>query len=379
MTSIVALVGGLFWFVTQYHDVLPVTFVDVHPISLFRKIIGGLVVLTLGGIAFCVLWVRRRTLLDECLIVALSALLIETALASVLSGDRYTVSWYAGRFYQLVTATVVMAVLLAEMTKLYAHLARSNASLQQERLLLQQAMKAQRREREARLFTGDAVAAAIAHEIKQPLATMMTRSNSSFRWLDRSAPDLEKAKVALKNIFAEGQRATAIIDSIRANFRSDERVRISLDINDVIQESVALAQDDLQNNQVLVKAELNRHIPRVFGDRIQLQQVLLNLITNAIDAMVTKEGARILCVTSEVRHDGDVEVSVEDTGTGISPQNIGQVFNPLFTTKSDGMGMGLSICRSIIEAHNGRLWVAPNTPEGAVFRFALRAEPIGTT
>jgi signal transduction histidine kinase len=119
---------------------------------------------------------------------------------------------------------------------------------------------------------------------------------------------------------------------------------------------------------------LNPQNPRVFGDRIQLQQVLLNLITNAVDAMVAKEGTRILCITSVVRPDGDVEVSVEDTGTGISPQDIGRVFNPLFTTKSDGMGMGLSICRSIVEAHNGRLWAAPNTPEGAVFRFAIRAE-----
>jgi signal transduction histidine kinase len=374
VAATITLVVGLFWFVTQYHDLLPVTFVDVHPISLFRRIIGGLVVLTLGGIAFYVLWVRRRTLLDEWLIVALSALLIEIALASLLSGDRYTVSWYAGRFYQLVTATVVMVVLLAEMTKLYAHLARSNASLQQERLLLEQAMKAQRREREARLVTGDAIAAAIAHEIKQPLATMITRSDSSFRWLDRSVPDLERAKVALKNIATEGQRAAAIIESIRANFRSDDQVRISLDVNDLIQESIALAQDDLQNNQIRVKAELNPENPRVFGDRIQLQQVLLNLITNAIGAMAAKEGTRILCITSKVRRDGDVEVSVEDTGTGISPQDIGRVFNPLFTTKSDGMGMGLSICRSIVEAHNGRLWVVPNAPEGAVFRFALRAE-----
>lgn len=374
VAATVALVVGLSWFVTQYHELLPVTFVDVHPLSLFRRIIGGLVVLALGGTAFYLLWARRGSLLDEWLIVALSALLIETTLASVLSGDRFTVSWYAGRFYQLVTATVVMVVLLAELTKLYGGLARSNASLQQERLLLERAVEAQRREREARLGTGDAVAAAIAHEIKQPLATMITRSDSSFRWLDRSLPDLEKAKVALKHITAEGQRATAIIDSIRANFRSDDPVRISLDVNDLIRNSIALAQDDLQNNRIRVNAELNPQNPRVFGDRIQLQQVLLNLITNAIDAMVAKEGTRILCITSVVRPDGDVEVSVEDTGTGISPQDIGRVFNPLFTTKSDGMGMGLSICRSIVEAHNGRLWAAPNTPEGTVFRFAIRAE-----
>jgi signal transduction histidine kinase len=370
----IALVVGLFWFVTQYHELLPVTFVDVHPLSFFRRTIGGLVVLVLGSIAFYLLWARRRSLLDEWLIVALSALLIETALASVLSGDRFTVSWYAGRFYQLVTATVVMAVLLAEFTKLYGGLARSNASLQQERLLLERAVQAQRREREARLGTGDAVAAAIAHEIKQPLATMITRSDTGFRWLDRALPDLEKAKVALKHIAAEGQRATAIIDSIRANFRSDDSVRISLDVNDLIQNSIALAQDDLQNNRIRVNAESNPQNPRVFGDRIQLQQVLLNLITNAIDAMAAKEGTRILCITSRVFGDGNVEVSVEDTGTGISSQDIGRVFNPLFTTKSDGMGMGLSISRSIVEAHNGRLWVVPNTPEGAVFRFAIHAK-----
>ena len=102
--------------------------------------------------------------------------------------------------------------------------------------------------------------------------------------------------------------------------------------------------------------------------------MLLNLITNAIDSMAAKEGPRVLCVKSQVRHDGDVEVSVEDTGTGIGPQDMDRVFNPLFTTKSGGMGMGLSICRSIVEAHEGQLWAVPNTPEGAVFRFALRAD-----
>src|SRR5580704_10931993 len=154
VAATVAVVVGIFWFVTQHHDLLPVTFVDVHPLSLFRRIIGGVVILALGGVALCLLWLRRRTLLDEWLIVALCALLIEVALASVLSGDRYTLSWYAGRFYQVVTAAVVMVVLLAEMTKLYADVARSNTLLQQERLLLERAVQAQRREREARLLTG---------------------------------------------------------------------------------------------------------------------------------------------------------------------------------------------------------------------------------
>jgi signal transduction histidine kinase len=376
VAATIVLAVGIFWFVTQHHDLLPITFVDVRPLSLFRRIIGGVVVLLLGGIALCLLLAHRRTLLDEWLVVALCALLIEVALASVLSGDRYTLSWYAGRFYQLVTAAVVMVVLLAETTTLYAGVARSNTLLQHERRLLERAMRAQGREREARLVTGDAVAATIAHEVKQPLSAMITRSETGFRWLDRPVPDLNKAKAQFRQITADAQRAAAVIESIRANFRNDGRTKISLDVNDLIQESVALARDDLQNHRILVKVDANPQKPRVIGDRIQLQQVLLNLITNAIDSMVAREGPRLLCVKSEVRHNGagDVAVSVEDTGTGISPQDINRVFNPLFTTKTGGMGMGLSICRSIVEAHEGQLWAAPNVPEGTVFRFALRLD-----
>jgi signal transduction histidine kinase len=368
------LVVGAFWFVTQHHDLLPITFVDERPLSLFRRIVGGVVVLLLGGLALCLLLVYRRTLLDEWLMVALCALLIEVALASVLSGDRYTLSWYAGRFYQLVTATVVMVVLLAETTTLYARVARSNTLLQHERLLLERAVQAQRREREARLVTGDAVAATIAHEVKQPLAVMMTRADTGFRWLDRQVPDLSRAKAQFRQITAEAQRAAALIEGIRANFRIDGQSKVSLDVNDLIQEAVALARDDLQNHRILVKVEANPQRPRIVGDRIQLQQVLLNLITNAIDSMTAKEGPRVLRVKSEVRHDGDVEVSVADSGTGISAQDIDRIFNPLFTTKTGGMGMGLWICRSIVEAHEGQLWAVANAPEGAVFRFALRPD-----
>jgi signal transduction histidine kinase len=124
----------------------------------------------------------------------------------------------------------------------------------------------------------------------------------------------------------------------------------------------------------VIEAQPNEHVPAVTGDRIQLQQVLLNLITNAIDSMAAIGGSRVLSVKSEI-HDGDVRVSVADTGTGIGAQDIGRIFNPRFTTKPDGMGMGLSICRSIIEAHDGRLSVAPNMPRGAVFQFVLRTDP----
>jgi signal transduction histidine kinase len=368
--GVLALVIGLFWFVTQHDDLLPITFVDVRPLSLFRRTIGGLVILALGGTALSLLWRRRHSLLDQWLVVALCALLLEVLLASVLSAGRYNLAWYAGRFYQLVTATVVMVVLLAEMAQLYAGLARSNMMLLHERGMLQRAMDAQRRERDARLMTGDAIAGTIAHELKQPLTAMVTRSYTGLRWLDRAAPDLDKAKAGFRQIADDGHRAAAVIDSIRASFRNDVRVRAPLDVNGLIQEAIALLQEDLDGHQISVKVEPGTGL-RVMGDRIQLQEVLLNLIANAIEAMATVEGPRVLAVSSSVRDDSGVMVSIADTGTGIGEEDVQRVFNPLFTTKSGGMGMGLSICRSIIEAHNGMLWVVPNAPRGSVFQFIL--------
>jgi signal transduction histidine kinase len=368
---VLALVAGLFWFVTQHHDVLPITFVDVHPLSVFRRTVGGIIVLTLGGVALWLLWQRQRSLLELWLVVALCALLLEVALASVLSAGRYTVAWYGGRFYQLVTANVVMVVLLAEMTRLYAGLARSNAMLQRERTMLQRAVDAQRRERDARLLTGDAVAATIAHEVKQPLAAMITRSDTGLRWLDRAIPDLDKAKADFMHIAADGHRAAAVVDSIRAHFRKDARTRSPFDPDDLISEAISLLQDNLGGHQILVKIERGARQLLVTGDRIQLQQVLLNLITNAIEAMAAVEGPRVLAVSSKYRDDGGVIISIADTGMGISAEDEKRIFNPLFTTKSGGMGMGLSICRSIIEAHDGQLWVVPNAPRGSIFQFVL--------
>src|SRR5215207_4933248 len=272
VAGVIVLVTVLFWFVTQHEDLLPRTFVDVRPLSLFRRVIGGVAILALGGVALWLLWTRRRSLLDQWLVVALCALLLEVVLASVLSAGRYNFAWYAGRFYQLVTATVVMVVLLAEMTQLYAGLARSNTMLQRERVMLQRAIDAQRRERDARLITGDAVAATIAHELKQPLTAMITRSYTGLRSLDRAAPELDKATAGFRQIADDGHRAAAVIDRIRASFRNDARVRAPLDINTLIQEAIALLEDDLKSHRISVKVEPTEPLLPVMGDRIQLQE-----------------------------------------------------------------------------------------------------------
>jgi len=314
----------------------------------------------LSVIALISLWIRRRSVLDLWLMVVMCAYVIEITLIAFPIPARFSFGWYAGRVFGFLSGSLLLFVLLYEITTLYARLLR--------------ALLAQRREREARLMTGDAVSASIAHEIKQPLSGIITGADAGLRWLDRTTPDLDEAKAAFKQIIHAGHRAGAVIDGIRAIFKKDVRNRTSLDINELIGDTLVLVGDELRKHRVSVQAEPNEQLPRVKGDRVQVQQVLLNLITNAIDSMAAKDGPRVLRVRSEVHDGGGVIVSVADTGTGIGSPELERIFNPLFTTKSGGMGMGLSICRSIIEAHDGRLWVAPNEPEGAVFQFMLPSD-----
>jgi signal transduction histidine kinase len=337
---------------------LPGLMIDAVRIAPLWSYAAGVPAL-LSVLALIVLWVRRRSVLDLWLMVVICAYVMEICLTSFFS-TRFSVGWYVGRACGLLSGSLVLFVLLYEITILYAQLLR--------------AVLAQRREREARLLTGDAVSATIAHEVKQPLSGMIANADAGLRWLDRSTPDLDKAKASFEGIVADGHRAGAVIESIRAIFKKDARNRTSLDINELVGEAIALTRGDLQRHGILVETEPNERLPRVRGDRIQLQQVLLNLITNAIDSMAAKQRPRVLCVSSEADDNGNVIVSVADTGTGIGSQERERIFNPLFTTKSSGMGMGLSICRSIIEAHDGRLWVVPNKPAGTVFQFMLRAD-----
>jgi signal transduction histidine kinase len=245
---------------------------------------------------------------------------------------------------------------------------------------LLRAVRAQRREREARLVIGDAVAATIAHEVSQPLAAIITNADAALLWLERTVPDLDKGTAALKRIVADGHHAGAVIGSIRAIFKKDVRNRTSLDVNDLIGKALALVRDDLQKHRIVVRAEPNEQLPQVIGDRSQLQQVLLNLITNAMESMAAYDEPRVLSVQSDVDA-GSVQISVSDTGMGFGEDDIDRIFDPLFTRKPDGMGMGLAICRSIIEAHHGRIWATPNKPQGAIFQLVLPAgvaTPAGT-
>jgi signal transduction histidine kinase len=319
----------------------------------------GAPIVTVCVTAIAVLWFRRRSVLDLWLMVVMCLYLVEVPLSYYPSPMRFSTGWYAVRVVGFLSSSLVLTVLLYEITTLYARLLG--------------AVRGQRREREARLLTGDAVAASIAHEMRQPLTAMVTTADAGFRFLDRDAPNLDRAKEAFRRIAADGHRAGSLVGSIRANFKSDVKETTSFDLNELIQEALSLGGNELQRHRILVEAEPNRQLPAVSGNRVQLQQVLLNLIMNAVDAMAQKSEPRILSIRSEAFEGDRVMVSVADTGPGIAAPDVDRMFTPLFTTKSDGMGMGLSICRAIVEAHESRLWFTPNTPRGAVFRFTLQA------
>ena len=352
-------VGAILLNMLASHTV-PTTFLEELGSSrLYPYYVGG-PVLVISGLAVMVLWFRRSSLLDLWLMVVMGLFAIEVPLSFWPNPGRFSISWYAFRGIGMFASSLILVVLLYEITTLYV------------RLLL--AINAQRREREARLLTGDAVAAAIAHEVRQPLSAIVTSADAGLRFLDRSAPALDKAMESLRRIAADGHRADKVIEGVRATFKNSVREKRPVDVNEIIQEALAFEQDDLRKHKILVQLAPTVQLPAVHGDRVQLQQVLLNLITNAIHAMATRDEPRVLSVRSEAYKDGGVLVSVADTGLGIDPHDMNRIFNPLFTTKPDGMGMGLAICRSIIEAHDGRLWVTANTPQGAVFQFTLNVD-----
>ena len=225
----------------------------------------------------------------------------------------------------------------------------------------------------SRLTAMGQITASIAHEINQPLAAIAANGSANFlRWLHRTPPDINEVQETLNRIVSEAQRASRTITGIRAMFKGGEQERTLLDVNGLISEILGFLRGELNSKRIFVRTELVETLPKLLADRVQLQQVLLNLIMNASEAMTSMpQGGRTLTIRSQVRGPDEVVIQVEDSGPGIDAKHIDRIFDSLFTTKSSGMGMGLSICRSIIEAHNGRLSVSPGIDRGSVFQITL--------
>lgn len=312
--------------------------------------------LTMALYALCLFALARRgrCALDLWVAVMVAALAIELFLLSYLAhGGRFALGWWAGRIYGLIAAGVVLAALIAETTSLSLRLARATV--------------AEARARAARVTALEALSAAIAHEVNQPLASMVTSAGAGLRWLDRPAPDLGEAREAFARIAADGLRAGEVVAGIRQMFQGRGiAARAPLDLDLLIDETLRAHAGAARLAGASLETDLARPL-RVIANAAQLRQVLANLIANALDAM---EGAAVrrLTVTGRVR-ERMAEVAVADTGSGLADP--ARLFEPFATTKADGMGMGLVFCRAVVEAHGGRIRAAANRPTGAVFTFAL--------
>jgi C4-dicarboxylate-specific signal transduction histidine kinase len=223
-----------------------------------------------------------------------------------------------------------------------------------------------------RVATMGQLTGSIAHEVNQPIAATLSNAQAALRWLGAPSPDLEEVRQALDCIVKDAKRAGEVIGRIRALIKGAPRRNERVEINAAIREVVELTHNEAVKNGVLVQMDLSDDLPQVPGDRVELQQVILNLILNAIEAMsATSEGARESLITTGKIEPDDLLVAVRDSGPGLAPAALEHLFKAFHTTKPNGLGLGLSICRSIIEGHGGRLWASANSPRGAVFQFTL--------
>jgi C4-dicarboxylate-specific signal transduction histidine kinase len=266
-----------------------------------------------------------------------------------------------------------------------AELARANEGLRAEMGERQRAQEAlQKAQAElahvTRVMTLGELMASLAHEVNQPLAAVLTNAQACLRWLARETPRPEEARAAVERIVRDSNRASEVIQRIRALVKKSDPQMVALDINDVIREAVSLEQREMLSRKVSLRTELAAALPPVLGDRVQLQQVVINLVMNAAEAMAPiTDRPRDMLIRSQRDASNEVLVAVTDSGMGIDSENAERLFNAFFTTKPTGMGMGLSICRSIIAAHGGRLWASPNADHGATFQFTLPSNSQGVS
>ena len=357
IACVVALTAGLTWAVSAGAQYLPSLFVNTTTQTPFTNYLLGSIWL-LSAVALVLLFARKRTVLAVWLTVTVFATLPDLALSTVMTSVRFTLGWYVARSYALLASCIVLIALLTETTVLYARLANAI-------LLL-------RRERADRLMSLEAATTAMAHELKQPLAAMRSFGSAARNWLKKIPPNVEEANTAVTSVIDTVDRADHVISSMRELFKKTSNRHTMVQLNDVVRQLLILVQRDLHANGISLTTEYEPNLPQVQADPTQLQQVLLNLVKNAIDAMdgVPRGERRLRLVTS---FDGKSTVSlyIQDSGPGITAEDQDRIFDPFFTTKPTGMGMGLSICRNIIETHDGKLRLARTSRDGSSFEITL--------
>ena len=358
---VLSLVCGLTWLAIAGDEFLPRLFLDRTRPSLTGHY-TAISMIGICAVATAALWPHRRYVLDQWLMVVGLAWILEMAFTALFINPRFSLGFYTGRSISLVTSTIVLAVLLAETTRLYARLAGANMMLQ--------------RERNNKLMNLEAMALSFSHEVKQPLSAIVMNGGAALRFLGRARPDLDEARSALTRIINEGHRASQVFDNLRVLFGRAGRSYEPIDVNEVARETLRDLRSELTDHGITEHTELASELPPVMGHRGQLKEVIVNLAHNAIEAMdAIKAHHRILQVRTE-QHDDNVVLAVEDSGPGIDPTKLDSIFDAFVTTKPNGMGLGLAICRMIVEDHGGQLSASSATHlSGSVFRVVL---PVST-
>lgn len=359
---VIAAVIGLTLLCTMGHDLLPKVMLDPIKVDPTARIWFDAALQFTSWGALAILYCRRRSVLDCWLLVMCWAWVLELLLATNLITARFTVAWYGSRIFALAAALSVLIVLLSETTRLYAHLALS--------------VVRRRQATEVQNIAFDVMAASIAHEVRQPLAAILLNAESAKAMLSVPTPDIGEVRSALTDVGDDARRVTEVIDGIRNMVQKDVRGKVLLNLNSLIRDVFKLTDVDLRMQGVSIDLALRAELPPVLVNMGQIRQVMLNLIFNAAEAMsAISDRPRMLRIGSDVTQDNcGVVITVEDSGTGVDEKDIERIFEPFFTTKPTGTGVGLAICRSIIEAHGGKLLASRNTPHGMIFRIYLPIE-----
>lgn len=355
VAGVIALVCILTWLSTAGATLLPPIILDqrrISPIVIYP--ISFAILISLA--ALLLLLRRRRSLLDLWLAVVALVAILELAFSGLIPTVRFSAGFYAGRAFSLLTASIVLVVLLSEIMRLYTRLARSNAML--------------RHEQHNKLMNLEAMASAIVHEVRQPLSGITASGGATLRFLQRSPPDLEKAEATITRMIAAGHRANEVLEGVRGLFAKGEPHKAPVNVNDLIDEVVHGLRPELEDHNVETRLSLDAALPPLAGDKGQLQEVIVNLINNAREAMDSVDGRRILKITTELTSRG-AAIVVEDSGPGVSPEAADEIFDAFVSTKPQGMGLGLAICRMIVERHDGELSFSAASPRGAIFRIAF--------
>lgn len=351
-----ALVCGITWLTTAGEAYLPHIILDEARISSIVVYPIWFTIL-LSATAVATLATNRRSVLDQWLMVVAVVFIGELAFSGLLPSIRFSAGFYAGRAFSLVTSSIVLVVLLAETMRLYVRLARSNAHLE--------------RERNNKLMNMQALASSISHELRQPLGAIMLNSEIVSLSISRQPPDLATAASALNSVTSSSERATQVLESVRILFGKDTGQQEVIDVNEAVHGVLRILRDELNYHSVTVRLQLAVSLPLVAAIAPQLQEVFINVIQNAMEAMTAStDNHRVLTVKTRCDA-GKVIAEIEDSGPGIDPDGAERMFDPFVTTKSAGMGLGLAICRMIIERHGGRISVGAVNPSGAVFRIEL--------